>query len=225
MNLVRTRRSLVLAGIAGALSFAPAARATVSLGQVDDFEDGTAQDWGGGAFPTNVATGGPAGVGDSYVQLTTKDSNMGMRNQVQWVGDYTGENITAIEADVANFGASPVELRVLLFSTLGGAEFTSTLTTVIPADGVWTNVAFGITAADLTQVRGTPVSAAAALASIGNLLIRHQPGAPDGSQFGSTVPITGELGFDNITATPEPASLMLLALGATVAMRRRCLRA
>lgn len=225
MDLMWKRRSLMVAGIASVISFAPTALATVSLGQFDDFEDGTTQSWAGGSAPTNIVTGGPAGAGDSYLQLTTNNTNMGARNQNQWTGDYTGEGITAIEANVANFGASPVELRVLLFSTIGGAEFTSTLTTVVPADGEWASVVFGLTAADLTQVNGAPTSSAAALASIGNLLIRHQPGTPNGSGFGSTVPIVGQLGFDNITATPEPASFALLALGATVIMRRRSSRA
>ena len=41
--------------------------AQVSAGQVDDFEDGTVQNWiigiTGPLSPINVATGGPAGVG------------------------------------------------------------------------------------------------------------------------------------------------------------------
>lgn len=32
----------------------------ITLGQVDDFQDGTTEGWSGGASPTNVATGGPA---------------------------------------------------------------------------------------------------------------------------------------------------------------------
>ena len=46
--------------------------AAVTLGQQDTFSDGSTQGWSEGLVspnpPTNIATGGPAGAGDRYLQ-------------------------------------------------------------------------------------------------------------------------------------------------------------
>src|SRR5688572_20409255 len=43
----------------------------ITGGQVDDFQDGTTQGWSGMSAPTNVATGGPDGTGDRYLQISS----------------------------------------------------------------------------------------------------------------------------------------------------------
>lgn len=69
--------------------------AQVTAGQVDDFEDGTVQGWMEGAIspnpPTNIATGGPAGAGDNFLQNIsvipvsgTVGRRMAMFNTAQW---------------------------------------------------------------------------------------------------------------------------------------------
>ena len=49
---------------------------SIPLGQIDDFEDGTALGWAVGAFssikPMVVETGGPAGPGDNYLELSAR---------------------------------------------------------------------------------------------------------------------------------------------------------
>lgn len=54
-------------------AFVAPVRAIV-VGQIDDFQDGSTQGWGGYAVPTNVPTGGPSGAGDKYLKLTSNVS-------------------------------------------------------------------------------------------------------------------------------------------------------
>src|SRR4029453_3320693 len=102
----------------------------VTIGQVDNFEDGTTQNWvinllGMGSpppstLPTNVPTGGPAGAGDNYLRLTstgipeTAGSRLvAVQYQHQWAGNYIAAGITAITMDVNNLGDTDHYLRVL----------------------------------------------------------------------------------------------------------------
>ena len=47
---------------------APASGA-ITAGLLSDFQDGTTQGWSGGAAPSNISTGGPAGTGDRFLQI------------------------------------------------------------------------------------------------------------------------------------------------------------
>ena len=73
--------------------------AQVVLGQVDDFQNGTTMSWTNGFVPdpVNVATGGPAGAGDRYLQVSSGTFGGGSRsivfNQVQWIGNYAGQGV------------------------------------------------------------------------------------------------------------------------------------
>ena len=84
----------------------------LTLGQSDGFEDGTTQGWvvnllGSGSppaatLPTNVATGGPGGANDNYLQLTSNGTGgSGGRlvsiNVSQWAGNYTALGVTGDE--------------------------------------------------------------------------------------------------------------------------------
>ena len=92
------------------------------IGQVDDFEDGTTQDWivnllgmappPPAALPINVPTGGPGGLDDSFLRLTSLGGNgPGSRLVVinlapRWTRDYLAAGVTALTMDVNNL-ASP----------------------------------------------------------------------------------------------------------------------
>ena len=120
------RFGLAAVVLVGMLLVGPGTAWAVSFGQIDDFQNGTTHSWGGGSAPTNMATGGPAGAGDRFLQLTGSGFQpLGMSNVAQWTGDYLAADVTAITADVANFGSSAVELRVVLVYGAGG-DFTST---------------------------------------------------------------------------------------------------
>ena len=47
------------------LAASPQLARAITANQVDDFQSGTLQNWSGGSNPTNIATGGPAGTGDT----------------------------------------------------------------------------------------------------------------------------------------------------------------
>jgi hypothetical protein len=200
------------------------ANASVVLGQIDDFQDGTVMNWSGGASPTNITTGGPSGAGDKYLQITSTGGfgpggKLATYCDVQWSGDFTSAGVTSIDADVRNFGSTGnVQLRVLLFGS--GGNFTSTVTTSVANDGLWHHITMGITAANLTAVDGAnPLDVSLTLADVTRFMIRHQTGAPGGQ--GDGTPFAGKLGLDNIMAVPEPASLTLLALGVPLFFRRQ----
>ena len=92
--------SLAVVALA-ALLMCPTLMSAVTIGPVDNFEDGTTQNWvinllGMGSPPSppaNIPTGGPAGVGDNYLQLTstgilnTAGSRLvGVNYMHQWTG-------------------------------------------------------------------------------------------------------------------------------------------
>ena len=123
-------RSIILTIVAGFLAAPSVAAASVVAGQVDDYEDGTVQNWTGSFVgqPTNVATGGPAGVGDNYLQvISTGGAGPGSKlatfnDNGQWAGDYIAAGVTSIQVDMRNFSASgaDLEMRFLIPFGAGG---------------------------------------------------------------------------------------------------------
>ncbi len=224
-------KSIILTIVAGFLISPSAAAASIVAGQVDDFEDGTEQAWTGafGSPPINVASGGPAGVNDNYLQATSTGgagpgSKLAAYNGVQWAGDYIAAGVTAIQVDMKNFSASGAALEMrLLLPFGGGGDFTSTLSQTVAADGAWHTLTFGLSAADLSYVGGSSENLNLTLQGVFRVLFRHQPGAPTGPGVG--VPIVGQLGIDNVFAIPEPATALLLGLGGLILCKPRRRRA
>ena len=190
----------------GALAGSPAA--AISVGQVDDFQIGTLDNWGGGSSPTNIATGGPAGGGDRYLQITANGTNLGTNNPIQWAGNYAAAGVTGIRLSLQNAGPDPVAVRLNLFGP--GGSFTTTNETVLaPASG-WITAEFLIDDASLTRTSGSG-TLAQTLANVSQILLRHDPDPISGPMQPNLV--TATLGLDNITAIPEPSSGLLAALG------------
>lgn len=204
--------------------FAPA----VTLGQIDNFEDGTTQGWVAALLgashpspPANIPSGGPAGVDDNYLQVTSiggsgAGSKLVALNPAQWSGDYTSANVLAIEADVINLGSSDVMLR-LMFEDPDGAPpanvAVSTNAISLAVGSGWQHVRFGITAADLTAVAGS-VSTVLSHTTILRIFHSTTPTFPGESSV-------AQIGLDNIQAVPEPATLIALGLGGLAILRKR----
>lgn len=205
----------------------------VSVGQIDDFEDGTTQGWDNGNLapgPANVASGGPAGADDSFVQIDSSGgSGFGSRLVVfnrleEWTGDYTAAGVDGITLDVNNLGQTDLVLRLLIADGVPGSPSNSAMTAgiFVPAGSGWSQLAFSLAPEDLLVRNG---SIAAALAGATELRLFHAPTAVFPGPG-----IVASLGMDNVHAVPEPGSggllaASLLGLGATQAsVRRRALR-
>ena len=235
---MKTLRFLIrIAPSATVLLLASTSAYSVPTG-VDDFEDGTTQGWTVGtgtipppvnpAPPVNVPTGGPAGAGDSFLQLTALGgegpaSKLSVMNLSQWTGDYLAAGITGIAMDVNNFGATGLVLRLLLvnFPDNPGppTDFAWTLFPVlVPANSGWLSVEFSFSAANLFAPVGSP---AGALSDVDELRLFHNPEPAFGGPGVGAPPVVALLGIDNIRAVPESSAtlpLLLLGVGAVGAL-------
>jgi len=198
------------------------AKAGVTLGQTDTFQTPDALGWTIGInsplVPTVISTGGPQGANDGYLQVISTgsgkaNSKLVMFNQSQWTGNYIAAGVTQINTQMANFGANPLSMRVA-FQDSFGTEYASTLGIPLPADGRWRAVTFDMTPSAFTVIQGTsPIEQS--LADVGLLRILSAANGP--AYIADTIAAT--VGFDNITAVPEPA--LLAPLLATALLRRK----
>lgn len=186
----------------------------VTLGYSDTFES-TVASW---KEVTSTASGGPTG---DFLSVTSSGAPTGqgsrpaIRNESSsWTGDY--DSITHIELDVmnANASAGPLNLRLVVFS--GATRFTSTAGQVVSNDGSWNRLTFSLQEADLTLIQGTG-SYDDTLSSVSRLMFRHDEGGP--SAQGTAM--VASIGFDNITAIPEPSGVVLLLFGLPLFCARR----
>ena len=210
---------------AGLLHLPGAASAQVAVGQTDTFEDGTTQGWvinllGMGsppAPPVNVPTGGPAGEGDNYLQLTAvggerAGGRLGVINfNGQWAGDYRAAGVGALEMDLFNAGTSDLFIRILIADPGAGPPMNVAISATpfsLPAGSGWTHAVFPLFGpGSLIAEMG---SVATALTNATEVRIYHSP-----DPTLPPPPVVGMLGVDNITATPvpEPATVLLMGTG------------
>jgi hypothetical protein len=201
-----------------ALAAGPAA--AISAGQIDTFENESLSGWGGGSHPVIIPEDGPAGLDDAHLRLGSTNFALGTVNTVQWTGDYIAAGVTAISADLNNFGSVPLAIRMVVFG-LGGT-FASNDEVILPPSSGWISVQYAIDEAQMTRVGPGAASFDFALANVTNLLFRHDPDPI--SAPGQQDTVTGTFGIDNITAlpVPEPGSAELIGIGlAALAAKRR----
>ena len=201
--------------------------AAVTVGQVDDFNDGTEQGWtaGGGnpnplgvMFPpnppVNVPDGGPNGAGDGYLRVTGEGgvtgpgSRLTAFNFMQWGGGQSfPAGVTGIELDVNNFSGNVLDLRLIFIDPSLTMAAVSDAVQVNPMSG-WVDVSFDIDPGSLTGLFG--VDPADVLSNVLAMRLIHAPvvGVP-GAQPG----FAGQVGFDNIQAVPVPPAVLLLVSG------------
>ncbi len=207
----------------------------VTVGLVDDFEDGSVAGWrvnllnlgAHPAPPQNMATGGPGGAGDNFLQLTSiggtgAGSRLAAANTAQWAGDYLAEGVAGITMDVNNFSETDLYLRLYFENPMGGAPTDAAFSAdpiFVPSGSGWMKISFAIDAAALTLQTG---SLDTLLMNVTALRIFHS----EGDGFPGEM-IVANLGIDNIAAigtstVPLPAAAPLFAFGlALFAWRRR----
>ena len=178
----------------------------ITLGQIDDFEDGTTQGWREGfqsPNPTNhIGSGGPTGVGDAFVENVSSGSSsvaggkQVMFNRSQWSGDYVSGGIKRIFADMTNLGSNPMSMRIAIKS--GSTRYGSTSATILPADGIWRRVSFGLNVTEMSMIKG----AAALDTALSNVSELRMLSASTGPKWKGDA-IAATLGVDNITASPN----------------------
>jgi hypothetical protein len=183
--------------------------AAVTLGQVDDFEDGLVAGWSEGAPsptpPVNMSGGGPGGSSDSYLANTSSGGfgaggRMAMFNTEQWAGDYENAGVRGIQAYLANFGNAPIDMRIAIQGA-SGTQYGSTVAVTLPADGAWRLVVFGLTDDDLAPIAGS-APLAEVRASVSSL--RFVAAAAGPAWVGDRV--VASIGLDDIRATASPVS-------------------
>lgn len=136
----------------------------VTLNQVDDFQDGTTQEWRiGGAGnatngPVNVPDEGPAGAGDNCLQYTSLGGG-GVASKMifysqnqQWSGDYSSEGVDQITMDV-KVQTNDLNLRIAMQGT-NGTRICSTSAINVAAGGAWMSITFPTDPSNFTVVSG-----------------------------------------------------------------------
>ena len=148
--------------------------------------------------PTNIATGGPAGAGDRFLEDVSTGgfgagSKLVMFNEVQWTGNYVAAGIDRITTQMANLGSTTLHMRIAIRGGPTSTAYGSTTATDLPPDGVWRVVTFDLTNSALTSIGGAD-TLAQVLANVNDVRILSAIGGP--SFQGD--PIQATLGIDNI---------------------------
>ena len=191
---------LVKFAIALAVFSSPVAAATF---HTDEFEAAVNPDleWeGGGGTGTSVAhvaTGGPAGAGDGFLQIDSSGGFLAAFNtRTDWSGSFTAlDSLGRLKVDVdlmVPVGSSPMSVRFVMIGS-NSDRWTSVMAQVPPSDGVWRNYTFSLAAAALVRVLGTGTYTNL-MDGVGRVMFRHDPDEPSSS--GTSV--TGTLNLDNI---------------------------
>ena len=204
----------------------------------DDFEDGTTQGWlanllnmgGHPAPPANVATGGPSGAGDNYLQVTAlggagNGSRLTVINGSQWAGDYLAAGVTAVSLSAINLGSTDLFLRLVFEDPTIGPPTNiaySADALFLPAGGGWMTLMFPVQPGFLTAGLGDVETA---LQNTTIIRLYHSQDDNFPNPISPIDPVVAQLGVDNIaavTAIPEPATIWLLTVGiGAFAARRR----
>ena len=195
----------------GLLLIARPANAIVN-GQLDNFEDGTTMGWAGDML--QVKTGGPAGAGDHYLELTADGAGSGGRlttfNLQQWLGNYIAQGVDTIQFDLRNESATTLSIRVAFKSqNLMNAPGYLSAPVILAVGSGWQHFSISIAAANMIAIGGPAAYNTFFSTGIGDARIINEAGATNlNGDF-----VVGQLGIDNIHAVPEPASAALLTGG------------
>ena len=211
-----------LSGLA-LFSFVRPAGAIV-FGQTDTFQDpsqGTMNWVNGASMVERIATGGPMGAGDAYLQVTSiggggPGSRLVAQNYSfppvvsQWTGDYIAAGVNEIEFDLSNQSQVTLSIR-LAFKTevQNGSPGYLSLPVIVAAGSGWQHFSISLAPADLTPIGGPAPYETFFQNGFAEMRFINEAGA---SNLNGD-PVVATLGIDNIHAIPEPATGALAAGG------------
>ncbi len=220
----RVARGAAVGVLAIALLGVPGSASAIAAGQLDDFQDGTTQDWVdalGGAIspvpPVVLADAGPGGVGDFALRLTSTGAVIGAGSKLvvnnvdpRWQGDYLAAGVDGLMLDVRNVGASDLLLRVAVDGPAVGATGGRWVSpaALIPAQSGWQTVTLSLAPEELLPGDFAATDAEATLANVGVLRLLHASAA---GWVGDS--IAAQLLIDDIEALPEPRLAATLVIG------------
>lgn len=209
-NRIQIFRLWLTLGLVVVLSFQVAN--AVEVGQTDDFEDGTEQNWIWG----REGFGGPVAVliepsvstyleTESFGGDDAPGSRMAILNREQWTGDYRAAGINSIRLDAVNdgpnFAFEDVVVRIAFSSstaTTGSGRVVSEEGYLLSRGDGWQALEFDLT--KLAPIAGSSVPEVMSSVSEMRIISAAEPDFI-GDQ------IIARLGVDNISAVnvPEPA--------------------
>jgi hypothetical protein len=208
-------RGILVSALTLALSCSAQA---IVVGQLDDFQDGTTQNWTNGGVqgvpPIVNLDGGPGGAGDRFIQVTSlggqgAGNRLTVFNRDQWLGDYIDQGVTSIELDLRNFSNVQLSIRIAFKQETGPVVpgYVSQAFILAPNSG-WVHAVFSLSMAAMIPI-DSPVdyntffSGDFQEARIINSINPDLNGEP----------IAAQIGIDNIHAVPEPTVFTLVAIG------------
>ena len=195
----------------------------VTVGQIDNFQDGTLANWANGYNGPpplmNIPTGGPGGAGDRFLQITSiggtgPGSRLTAFNRNQWLGNYITAGVNGIDMDLLNTGTVTLSIRIAFKQdTSFGAPGYLSAAFLLPPDSAWHHAVISITPGSMIPI-GSPEPFNTFFTHPAELRIINEVGATN--LTGDA--IAAQLGVDNIRAIPEPASWVLLSLVIPIAL-------
>jgi hypothetical protein len=173
----------------------------ITLGQVDDFNDGTLQSWVSGfpnpVPPLNINDVGQLGVGDHVMQVRSNGALGGagslpvVFNNAQWIGDYLAAGVTSITLDINNLSAVDINPGLEIRGSLGQLfTFDGPL---VPALSGWQSITIDVTPSNLVGA-----NVLAILAGVNELRFRNIISGLSIAPAAATIAY-----YDNITATGD----------------------
>jgi hypothetical protein len=186
-NLFSCRAAIVSILVVAAILARPLpCRAEITIGHVDDFQDGTTQAWLG-ANVEAIADAGPNGAGDTALRASATGAPFGPNGKLlvyndteRWTGKWTAAGVVQISLDVRNPNAFSLSMRLAIVGTDGffaggGGDVHSTDGIEVAGDNAWHNITFDVTADDFMPLTAEYMNVAAALADVKHFRVLHHP--------------------------------------------------
>jgi hypothetical protein len=153
----------------------------ITVGQLDDFQDGTLKGWGMGSLTvaSNTPDVGPTGVGDHVLEMISA-RRVTIFNEAQWKGNYTTAGVGQVSMDVFNPGDYTLQLRLGIadgtFSAGGdGDTYVTNYAVSVLNDSAWHHITFDVKPSNFapSSLNVTPSGAAHALTNVTHLRLIH----------------------------------------------------